>query len=226
MLDLVVLCEGQTEREFCRGVIAPYVASRGVALAGTLVGKPQRKRGGIREWPVYRNELLRLSKERTDRHLGVLVDFYAMPESWPGRSASTTVTILQRGAHVEEALRADLDAELSGRFHPCVQLHEFESLLFVEPALAALSIAIGGGADHERLASRMDAIKAECGGSVEQIDDSPETAPSKRLTRIVPGYDKVAWGVAAVGDVSLPLLRAGCPWLDRWLTRLCGLIAN
>jgi hypothetical protein len=69
-------------------------------------------------------------------------------------------------------------------------------------------------------------IKAACGGSVEQIDDSPQTAPSKRLVETIPGYDKVAWGVTAVADVSIPVLRAGCPWLDRWLTRLAGLTVS
>ncbi len=77
MLDLIVVCEGQTEREFCRQVIAPHIAASGVALAGTLVGKPQKKRGGIRPWQTYRGELLRLAKERPERHLAVLVDYYA-----------------------------------------------------------------------------------------------------------------------------------------------------
>ena len=68
MLEVIVVCEGQTEREFCREIIAPFVALHGVSLAGTLVGKPQNKRGGIRSWPAYRSELLKLAKERVDRH--------------------------------------------------------------------------------------------------------------------------------------------------------------
>src|SRR5947199_2910360 len=110
MLDVVVVCEGQTEREFCRNVIAPYVAAGGVALAGTLVGKPQRKQGGIRDWPVYRAELLRLAKQRAGRHVAVLVDYYGMPNSWPGRTLSATLPMNQRGSHVESALRNDLAA--------------------------------------------------------------------------------------------------------------------
>jgi len=227
MLDLIVLCEGQTEREFCRQVVGPYVVASGVALAGTLVGKPQRKRGGIRPWIVYRAELERLAKERADRHLAVLVDYYAMPDSWPGRMESRGKPAGDRGVHVENCLSAEGNAIFAGRFHPCVQLHEFESLLFVDPDIAAMSIAVGGGAiNHQSLATQMKAIRAECGGSVEQINDSPELAPSKRLTAIARGYDKVAWGVTAVADVSVPVLRDGCPWLDRWLTRIANLTAS
>lgn len=221
MTDLIVLCEGQTEREFCRSVIAPYVAAQGVALGGTLVGKPQRKRGGIRPWQVYRAELLRLGKERADRHLAVLVDYYGMPDSWPGRADAHTMPVAQRGMHVEQSLCNDLKEELSGRFRPCVQLHEFESLLFVDPATTALSIAVGTGKPHHVLvAQHMNEMKAECGGNVEEINDSPEKSPSKRLIDLIDGYDKVAWGVTAVADVAIALLRDGCPWLGRWLNRI------
>lgn len=224
MLDILVVCEGQTEREFCREVVASYLASNEIALAGTLVGKPHQKRGGIRPWPVYRAELLRLAKERADRHLAVLVDYYAMPDSWPGRADSCSKPVSERGIYVENLLELELQKELPGRFHPCVQLHEFESLLFVDPAATALSIAAGGGGINDRyIAQRMNAIKAECGGSVEQINDVPEKAPSKRLIKIMPGYDKVAWGVTAAADISIPVLSAGCPWLSRWLSRIGGL---
>jgi len=223
MLDVIVLCEGQTEREFCRSLISPFLFAAGISLAGTLVGKPGRKRGGIQEWETYRSEVLRLAKERDRRHVCVMVDYYSMPSSWPGRERANTKRIATRGRIVEESLVADLSAEIGARFHPCVQLHEFESLLFVDPKRTAMSIATGGGLgshDHVRLGAQLAAIRSGCGPSVEHIDDSPATAPSKRLLSVIPGYDKVAWGVTAASDIGVAALRGGCPWLDRWLTRL------
>lgn len=221
MPELLVVCEGQTEREFCRSVVAPAVSSAGVWLAGTLVGKPQRKRGGISGWNLYRSELVRLAKQRGDRHVGLLVDYYAMPASWPGRASAMTMPPLARGVHVEEALQQDLARELAGRFHPCVQLHEFESLLFVEPQHTAMKLAImSASVNPETLVREFQEIAEGCGGSVELIDDSPEHAPSKRIGRLVPTYDKVAWGVTAVMDLDVQDLRAGCAWLDRWLGRI------
>lgn len=49
MREVIVLCEGQTEQEFCRSVVAPVLGRAGVYVSATLVGKPQRKRGGIRD---------------------------------------------------------------------------------------------------------------------------------------------------------------------------------
>jgi len=218
MREVLVLCEGQTEREFCRSVLAPAVVADGIELRATLVGRPQRKRGGGAPWPVYRDELLRLARERRDRHMGLLVDYYRMPHSWPGRAEAAEQPIDERGHHVERALRDDLSEDLGRRFHPCVQQHEFESLLFVKPEASALSIAIGSGReDHEAIARQMRNMTDDCSGRVERIDDGPGTAPSKRLASLVPGYDKVAWGVTAAKDIGLPDLRRGCRWLERWL---------
>jgi len=40
--EILVLCEGHTEREFCRAIIAPAIAHFGIALAGTIVGVVDR----------------------------------------------------------------------------------------------------------------------------------------------------------------------------------------
>lgn len=221
MRNVLVLCEGHTEREFCRTVVGPQLAGSGIALAGTLVGKPQQKRGGIRDWEVYRKELLHLAREHNNRHVAILVDYYRLPTSWPGRTTSPSQPPDQRGTYIEQALVDDMAHELQNRFHPCIQLHEFESLLFVDPDISALSIAYGNGwDDHETVAAQLARVKSNCGDSVEYIDDSPETAPSKRVGNIIRGYDKVAWGVPAVADIGLDALRAGCPWLHRWLCKL------
>lgn len=221
MRDVLVLCEGQTEREFCRQVLASHIAGAGVAVAGTLVGKPGRKRGGVSAWQRYRRELLRLAAERPDRHVAVLVDYYAMPDDWPGRRTSAGQPCAARGTAVENALVADLATALPGRFHPCVQLHEFEALLFVDPARTAASLSrFCEPLLSRNLHARLEEIRSAAGETVEHINDSPETAPSKRLRAAVAGYDKVAWGVDIARQIGLDDLRAGCPWLDRFLTRL------
>lgn len=221
MLDVLIVCEGQTEREFCRSVIQPYVANRGIALAGTLAGKPLNKKYGIRPWDVYRRELIRFAKGRAGRVLSVLVDYYSMPECWPGRDKAKNKPIDERGYHVETELIKDLADVLGDRFVPCVQHHEFETLLFVDPETSALSIAVAGGKlSPEDVAEQMIEIRESFDDKVERINDSPQTAPSKRILELVPGYDKVAFGVTATQDVGVDDLRSGCPWLDRWLTGL------
>jgi len=97
MREVIIVCEGQTEREFCKSVIAPCLVTHGIHLAGKLAGKPNRRQGGIRNWQAYRMDLLRTARERDDRHVGLLVDYYAMPKNWPGRENAPNIPIDERG---------------------------------------------------------------------------------------------------------------------------------
>jgi len=219
MREVIVLCEGQTEREFCKALIASHLFKRGVALSGRLPGEPQRRRGGIRSWQSYEWDLVSLAKQRSHWHVALLVDFYGMPDDWPGRRAAEALPPSQRGVAVESALVAAVRDSMGERFHPCVQVHEFESLLFVDPAATASCVAAAAANKAPTLERRLREV-ASAAGSVEAINDSPETCPSRRLEQAWPGYDKVFHGVTATRAVGLPRLRQGCPWLDRWLTRL------
>jgi hypothetical protein len=56
--------------------------------------------------------------------------------------------------------------------------------------------------------------------SPEEIDDSPITAPSKRVEALVPGYEKPLLGVLAVLEIGLDTIRSQCPYFDAWVARL------
>ena len=59
----------------------------------------------------------------------------------------------------------------------------------------------------------------------EEIDDSPLTAPSKRIERLVAGYQKPLVGTQAALAIGLGTIRTVCPHFDAWLERL-GMSAN
>ncbi len=218
MSEILVLCEGDSEREFCNSVVAEHMRAHGVWVRGTLAGKPNKKQGGILRWEKCRREILVLGQQRSEHHVAVLVDYYAMPLCWPGREGAPSTPVEERGTYVESCLREDLQSELGTQFIPCVQLHEFESLIFVDPEISARYIAGGSGqSSHRTIADQLAGIRNGFQGRVERINDSPVTAPSKQIKGIVPGYDKMAWGVTAVREVGVDTLRQGCPWLDRWL---------
>jgi hypothetical protein len=56
--------------------------------------------------------------------------------------------------------------------------------------------------------------------SPEEIDDGPETAPSKRILQVLPRFSKSSDGPAAAREIGLELMRQECPHFARWLTRL------
>jgi hypothetical protein len=58
----------------------------------------------------------------------------------------------------------------------------------------------------------------------EEINDSPITAPSKRVESLVPGYEKPLLGVLAVLEIGLARIREECPHFDGWLKHLESLV--
>ncbi|MGC9946546.1 MAG: DUF4276 family protein [Bryobacteraceae bacterium] len=52
------------------------------------------------------------------------------------------------------------------------------------------------------------------------IDDSPVTAPSKRVEALVPGYQKPLLGALAILEIGLARIRAERPHFNDWLTRI------
>ena len=54
----------------------------------------------------------------------------------------------------------------------------------------------------------------------EEINDSPDTAPSKRVEALAPGYQKPLQGLLAVLEIGLARIRGECPHFDGWLKQL------
>lgn len=56
----------------------------------------------------------------------------------------------------------------------------------------------------------------------EHINDDPNTAPSKQVIRVFPGYErqKRILGVLAALEIGLPKIRNECPLFNAWLAKL------
>ena len=104
-------------------------------------------------------------------------------------------------------------ADLAARFVPFIALHEFEGLLFSHPQKMAK------GMGHEQMSAHFSQIR-DSFETPEHINDSPQTAPSKRILEVVSGYQKVLHGNVAALEVSLPTMRAECPVFETWLNKL------
>ncbi|MBN9691398.1 MAG: DUF4276 family protein [Verrucomicrobia bacterium] len=92
-----------------------------------------------------------------------------------------------------------------------------EALFFAEPSVLAETLgATGREAEFAK-------IVADCRGC-ESINDSPNTAPSKRLQKVAPLYVKgrseAAHAPRLGNKMDLAKIRQACPRFDRWLSRL------
>jgi hypothetical protein len=219
-----VLVEGPTEKVFVDELVRPHLYGRGYhSVDARMLGKADRsdRRGGITRWPQARSDILRHLKGDQGLLVSTLVDFYALPrgdEGWPGRAEAADLPFAGKAATLHEAVHADIVRHMdrnfrADRFVPFVVMHEFEGLLFSDCARFAEGI---GELD---LSAGFQAIR-DAFGSPEEINDSPETAPSKRIQRLVPGYQKPLHGNLAALHIGLDAVRAECPHFNAWIERL------
>lgn len=219
---VMVIVEGQTEMAFVKSVLAPYLGAKGVSVTPTVLTKPGQK-GGDARFVRAKRDIAKHLKQRPDVYVSLLVDYYGIGQDWPGLAkARQSKDPKAVSAAIREATQVAIDKELSGfqsgkRFLPYVSVHEFEALLFSDPSVLANAL------DVER--QRIDAIIKKC-GAAEAIDNSPQTAPSKRIGRLRRGFKKTTDGIAIANTIGIDKMRAQCPVFSAWLNRLEALLAN
>jgi hypothetical protein len=229
MAGLIIHVEGQTEETTVNEVISEHLLLKGFDyVAATLIGNPRKSRGGIVGWNVAKREILRHLKESSSRYVTTMVDYYGLPQAgdraWPGRAAASALPFDQKAATVESAMMDEIVAEMGGnrfypnRFIPFVVMHEFEGLLFSDCA------AFSSGIERPDLEASFQAIR-DSFDSPEEIDDSPINAPSKRVERLVPGYQKPFLGALAIIEIGLERVRRECQHFNDWMQRVEGVVS-
>jgi Domain of unknown function (DUF4276) len=194
MARLLVHVEGETEESFVDKLLRPYLAPRGYEnVSARIIGNARQRsrRGGIRPWVAVKKDVVRHLKEDQRCIFTTMVDYYGLPSSgdkaWPGRATAASLAVANKAPTIEEALLNDISLEIgnfnSSRFVPFVVMHEFEGLLFSDCA------AFARGVGRPGIEPALQAIRDEF-NTPEEIDDSPETAPSKRVGILIPGYQK------------------------------------
>lgn len=211
---LHILVEGQTEETVAKELVEPHLSAQGWVVSVSLV-KTKRiasggsHKGGITGWRQVETDVKLLLNDTSLDVLTTMFDYYAFPADCPGMADRPGGTVYERVEHVEQALSAAFGDR---RFRPNLLVHEFEAWVFAAPE--GVERYLG-----PELAERLRADAALAGGP-ELVNDRPDTAPSKRLLRYHPGYQKTLDGPLALFDVGLERIRERCPHVDHWLSGL------
>lgn len=214
--EVIVLAEGLTEKIFVEKVLVHPFAEKGIYLRPVVISKPGQKGGDVRFARVH-NDIAMHLKQRPDTFVTLFLDYYGLRSDWPGlEGAKALPTPKQKAECVNQATKAAV-AELCGaqraeeRFLPFVAMHEFEALLFSDPQILAGALKVK--------VSAVEKILDEC-REPENINDSSQTAPSKRIRSLSSGFIKTTTGVGVAMEIGLRRIRERCPLFDAWLDAL------
>lgn len=162
------------------------------AMLNQRLGSYILSRGGI-------ERMLYQGRKQSD-FIRSLIDF----KKWSVKSSHI--------GQVEEMERCIKDDIKNVRFIPYIQLHEFEALLF---------------ASNEGFNSFFDEIQKEKAQQIinsydnpEDINTTPEGAPSKRILAIKEDYDKVLEGNLIALEIGFSKIMKKCTRFRAWIEKL------
>lgn len=215
MTRVYVLVEGQTEEAFVNELLMPQYAQMGLYLTPIIVSTSPGHKGGVVSYAKIRPQIEKLCKQDANAHVTTLFDLYALPGDFPGKGIPE-YPVTGSGQIKAEFLEAEMSRDIGQRnFIPNLLVHEFEALLFtnIEP--------FEQWTDDDSVLDPLRTVRTAI--SPEDINDSPHTAPSKRILAAMPGYQKTFHGPLIACDIGLDAMRAACPHFRAWLGAIEGL---
>ena len=222
MKNLVFIVEGESENEFVNRIIRPYLISHGIpsyfikSIMITMSGGGH----GFNNIEYFKNTIKPILHREDQPIVTSFIDHYRLnsEKKLPGYQECIKETNVERKlAKMEEKLQEAVQSIKPYRFFiPYIQQHEFETLLFANPA---------DGFDLEDERIRHEIIElCNSFSSIEDINSTPQGAPSVRLEGIYAKYKKKYNKAADAVDIAelttIEKILEKCPRFKRWIDLL------
>jgi hypothetical protein len=219
MNRVLIYVEGQTEETFVRDVLAPHLMKTcQIELKPTLARTKRTKsgqtfKGGIVSYAQVKKDIRRLLADSQALLVTTMIDYYGLPNNFPGKASLPKGTPYDRVRHLENAFANDIG---DPRFLPFLVLHEFEALVLVKPDNL--------GKVLPQYKKQLRALVTNIRGiQPEEINAGAQTHPSARILQHFRGYQKRLHGPLVIKDIGLETIREQCTHFNEWLKKLEGL---
>lgn len=211
-----IFVEGQSELSFITNVVRPHLLTKNIFADPILVSKKGEKGGDVK-FTRLQNDIHRALCDKSVHLVSTFVDYYGLKE-WPGKddlpkNATPAQIEKKLSSMAFDKICLEYDRlNPKNRFLPYVVVHEFEALLFSNAQILATELGVD--------CFIIEDVLRQSSGGPESINNSPETAPSKRLMKWNPRYHKVTMGTSIAKKIGLETIRFQCPLFDQWLTSI------
>jgi len=211
MRNIYIYCEGYTEEAFVNNLLQEYFISFGICVVPivclTSVSRGKKFTGGASNYVRFESELTRICKQHHHESVTMMFDYYGLPEDFPGKGLKES-DAYKKVKHIEKEIEQKIGMP---NFKAHLSLHEFEALLFSYPDSFLLA--------EKTMVPAIKKIKAEF-SNPELIDNSPESAPSKRIEACYPRYSKKRDGIIVAKDVGIQKMLKECPHFKEWIEQI------
>lgn len=143
-----------------------------------------------------------------------MIDYYALPSSFPNFAKADLIKDpYTRIQFLEDSFAKDIDSK---KFIPYIQLHEHESLLFTDINIVHSILSLN---NPNTSFSDLEKVLKEF-KNPELINGGNSTAPSKRIKKLYPDYQKSVDAIRILKKIGLANLRNSCCHFHGWLVSL------
>ena len=220
MKKIFIVTEGPSEEHFAKVVLTPHFLDfdKNIIPITILTKRDNRHgimhKGGMSSYGKMHNTLepvLKRASKNEDSYVTTMVDFYALPTSTPGYTEAMKYSdAYDKVNQLESSILQEEGYERY--FKPYIQLHEFEALLFTD--IDQLTT--------EYFDCNIDNLREilTFQSNPELINNGFDTAPSKRILKAIPAYDKTVAGIEILRRIGLSKIREKCKHFNDWITFL------
>lgn len=213
MKNVYIYCEGQTEESFVNNILCPYFLNIDIyvrpIICSTKRTASKKYKGGIVNYAKIKHELPIICKSHPREIVTTMFDYYGMPDDTPAIDCSE-VDIFKRIEIIEQAISDDMG---QANLVVNLMLHEFESLLFSEPQCFSKIT------DDTHAVMQLQRMRDDA-NSPEHINNSVETAPSKRIINTIPDYAKIKDGIIVSSEIGINKMLLECRHFAEWIEKI------
>jgi hypothetical protein len=116
MKRVIIICEGDTEKEFCNKLLSNYFTSKNIFLYSPLIKKSM---GGIVKWQELRKQILLHLKNDKKVFVTTLIDYYGLyaKHNFPGWNDSLEISDKNsRMDFLENAMAESIDEDSRNKY--------------------------------------------------------------------------------------------------------------
>ena len=213
MINLYIIVEGQSEEKFIREILSPYFVSKNIFLY------PERViTGRNRQGKACKGGGDSYIQKQKNYYFTTMIDLYALPNDFPKlKDAEEYYNNKYRYvSFLEEAFYEDIGYK---NFFPYIQLHEYETLLFCDiDSIVDEFFDLEDNKLYEKIIKDIQVYD-----NIELINDSKETAPSKRLDRYTNGEycgRKTTASINILKNIDIEIIKDRCKHFNAWLEKI------
>lgn len=184
---VTIICEGKTELYFVKNVLAPYFYN-----LYEIQLLPNDLNGRVTV-----DKVVKYIKRAKTKVITSLIDYYGF--------------INPNELTVEELTKEIKEHFETNSVIPYIQMHEIEALWFsnIDKIIEKMNADKKQTEELNRIVNKYS--------NPEEINNSKETAPSKRLEKIFLGYDKIIDGLNIAKEIDMNTFMAKCPRFSAWI---------